>query len=222
VRFILASQSPARLRTLRNAGVEPEVRVSGVDEDEVTAPTPADLVGALAMAKAFAVASELDAQMSVPGDEPAPASPADPDRAVLVLGCDSLLEFRGASLGKPSSTAEAVARWRELRGRSGILHTGHCLIDIRAGVLAGSTSKIASTEVRFGYPSNAEIDDYVATGEPLAVAGAFTIDGLGGWFIERIVGDHHNVVGLSLPLLRTMILGAGYRLADLPRRSLTA
>ncbi|MCW2539237.1 MAG: septum formation inhibitor Maf [Frankiales bacterium] len=217
MRFILASQSPARLRTLRQAGVEPEVRVSGVDEDEVTAPSTAALVEALAMAKAFAVASELDAQVSVPGDEPEFGPAADPDQAVLVLGCDSLLEFRGAPLGKPASAAEAVARWREIRGRSGILHTGHCLVDIRAGVLAGSTTKLASTEVRFGYPSDVEIDDYVATGEPLAVAGAFTIDGLGGWFIERIVGDHHNVVGLSLPLLRAMILEAGYRLADLPR-----
>jgi septum formation protein len=197
MRFVLASASPGRLQTLRNAGVEPEVQVSGVDEDEITAPTPVDLVYALGLAKAAAVAIEQA------GD-------------VLVLGCDSLLEFRGEVLGKPRSAEEAIAGWHEMRGRSGILHTGHSLIELRGSEIVGSVTRVGSTEVRFGYPSSAEIEAYVATGEPLRVAGAFTIDGLGGWFVERIVGDHHNVVGLSLPLLRTMLAELGYTVADLP------
>jgi septum formation protein len=220
VRFVLASASPARLQTLRSAGVEPEVIVSGVDEDEITAPVPADLVLALAIAKCAAVATEL----SLTSTEPA-----------LVLGCDSLLEFRGEALGKPADAEEAVARWKHMRGRAGILHTGHSLVSIGTadgavpeladdeaaavlgGIFTGASAKVSSTEVRFGYPSDAEIEAYVGTGEPLNVAGAFTIDGLGGWFVERIVGDHHNVVGLSLPLLRSMIIELGFSLADLPR-----
>jgi septum formation protein len=189
------------------AGVEPEIIVSGVDEDAITAPRPTDLVSSLAIAKATSVATSL-------------TGPA------LILGCDSMLEFRGHALGKPATAVEAVDRWKQMRGRSGLLHTGHCLIhDGSAGApgaadlldLVGVRTAVASTEVRFGYPSDDEIDDYVATGEPLAVAGAFTIDGLGGWFIERIVGDHHNVVGLSLPLLRTMLMELGFTLRDLPK-----
>ncbi|MDQ1729985.1 MAG: nucleoside triphosphate pyrophosphatase [Pseudonocardiales bacterium] len=200
MRFVLASASPARLQTLRNAGVEPEVIVSDVDEDSVTAASTIELVQALALAKAVGVASGI-------------ASGA------LVLGCDSLLEFRGQSLGKPVDAEDAIQRWKLIRGRSGILHTGHALLSMRDGTdFPESLLRVASTEVRFGYPSDDEIAAYVATGEPLKVAGAFTIDGLGGWFVERILGDHHNVVGLSLPLLRTMILDLGYQLSDLPRR----
>jgi septum formation protein len=175
--------------------------VSGLDEDEITAPSPADLVQALAMAKAAAVATELS--MAVAGD-------------VLVLGCDSLLEFRGEALGKPANAAEAVARWKQLRGRGGMLHTGHTLMLLRNCEIVDAKTKLASTEVRFGYPSDEEIDAYVATGEPLRVAGAFTIDGHGGWFVDRIIGDHHNVVGLSLPVLRTMLIELGLSIADLP------
>jgi septum formation protein len=182
---------------LRNAGVEPEVIVSGVDEDAFTAPTPTDLVQALAMAKGAAVASAVEGH-------------------ALVLGCDSMLEFRDEVLGKPESADEAIDRWRLMRGRSGLLHTGHSVFECRDATIIGNVSRVATTEVRFGEPSDAEIEAYVATGEPLRVAGAFTIDGLGGWFIEGIVGDHHNVIGLSLPTLRSMLAELGYAVWDLP------
>lgn len=205
MRFVLASASPARLQTLRSAGIEPEVLVSGVDEDAITAPTAVELVQALARAKASAVA-----ETQVATEQVGP---------VLVLGCDSMLEFDGQVLGKPASADEAMSRWRRMRGRSGVLHTGHTLIDVRAKASQTAVAEgVASTMVHFAEPSDDEIEAYVATGEPLVVAGAFTIDGLGGWFVERVEGDHHNVVGLSLPLLRRLILELGYTLADLPRR----
>jgi septum formation protein len=197
VRFVLASASPARLRTLRGVGVEPEVIVSGVDEEAISAPSPTELVQALATAKALSVASRIT-------------------DSALLLGCDSMLELDGAVLGKPASVDEAVLRWKSMRGRTGILHTGHTLIELRAGVAVGQKERVASTQVNFAEPSDAEIAAYVATGEPLQVAGAFTIDGLGGWFVGSIVGDHHNVVGLSLPLLRLMLAELGYSIADLP------
>jgi len=197
VRFVLASASPARLRTLRGAGVEPEVIVSGVDEDLLSASTPAELVQVLATAKALEVAGRV----------------AD---SALLLGCDSMLELDGSALGKPASAEEAVLRWKAMRGRSGVLHTGHTLLSVDAGVVVGQVERVASTEVRFANPSDAEINSYVASGEPLQVAGAFTIDGLGGWFIESIEGDHHNVVGLSLPLLRLMLADLGHAITDLP------
>jgi septum formation protein len=200
MRFLLASASSGRLRTLRNAGVEPEVEVSGVDEDAVTAPSPAELVRTLAHAKAVAVAGRQRGSL-------------------LVLGCDSLLELDGHALGKPSSTEEAIARWKSMRGRTGVLHTGHTLIEVADATPARVLDRVASTEVRFADPSDAEIAAYVATGEPLRVAGAFTIDGFGGWFVESVAGDHHNVVGLSLPLLRRMLRELGYAVSDLPPRS---
>ncbi len=197
MRFLLASASSGRLRTLRNAGVEPEVEVSGVDEDAFTAASPADLVRELAHAKAVAVAGRQR------GD-------------LLVLGCDSLLELDGAALGKPASAAEAIARWKSMRGRTGVLHTGHTLIEVVDSAPGRVLDGVASTEVRFAEPSDAEISAYVGTGEPLRVAGAFTVDGLGGWFVEAVAGDHHNVVGLSLPLLRRMLLEFGIAVSDLP------
>jgi septum formation protein len=197
VRFVLASASPARLATLVAAGVRPEVIVSGVDESAIKAPDVSSLVYALALAKAAAVAVGLQ------GD-------------ALVLGCDSLLEFHGEAMGKPADAAEAVARWKLIRGRAGVLHTGHSLLVVRDAQVSAAQTEVASTEVRFGYPSDAEIEAYVATGEPLRVAGGFTLDGLGGWFVERVIGDHHNVVGLSLPMLRQMVIAAGFTLGDLP------
>ncbi len=202
----LASASPARLATLRAAGVEPVVRVSRVDEDAVVDAAraaagelaPPDIALLLARAKAEDVAAAEGPDAPAPGD--------------LVLGCDSVLELDGEIHGKPGDVATAVERWRRMRGASGVLHTGHWLIDTRdeaSGGTRGATGATASTTVHFAEPSDAEIDAYVATGEPLRVAGAFTIDGLGGPFVTAIEGDPGTVVGLSLPLLRELVLELG-------------
>ena len=190
--IILASASPARLAVLRAAGLEPEVMVSGVDESAFTAGTPAELAGLLAQAKAAAVASGLEDG--------------------LVIGCDSLLDLDGRALGKPVSAAEAADRWRQMAGRTGTLVTGHCVIDVATGRRAAA---VAATRVRFGTPSEQEIAAYVASGEPLAVAGAFTLDGRGGWFVEGIEGDHGTVLGISLPLLRRLLAELGISVTDL-------
>nr|MCW2727020.1 septum formation inhibitor Maf [Aeromicrobium sp.] len=194
MRVVLASQSPARLATLRSAGIEPEVIVSGVDEDIITSTDAGNLAAALAQLKCRAVAAGVD------------------DDA-LVIGCDSVLAFEGEIFGKPGSPDEAAGRWRRMRGRSGVLHTGHC---VRRGDV--ELVETASTIVHFAAITDAEIDAYVATGEPLHVAGAFTIDGLGGAFIAGIEGDHHNVVGLSLPLLRDLVGDLGISWPDLWNR----
>ena len=181
--LVLASASPARLATLRAAGVEPLVIVSGVDETQVADVAPVELALQLAELKCAAVA----------GRDEVP-------EGALVLGCDSVLELDGEPFGKPEDAATARERWRTMRGRSGVLHTGHALQ--QGDRVAAAT---ASTVVHFADLSDDEIDDYVATGEPLQVAGAFTVDGLGGAFVTGIEGDHHNVVGISLPLLREML-----------------
>lgn len=190
-RLVLASASPARLRLLRDAGLHPEVIVSGVDENGV-AGSPAEVALELASRKARAVAD------------------TQPD--ALVVGCDSLLELDGHALGKPESAAAAVRRWHDMRGRSGTLLTGHCVVDTRTGE---SAQAVAATVVRFGTPSDAEIDAYVATGEPLHVAGAFTLDGRSAPFLDGIDGDAGNVIGLSLPLLRTLLTTLDVALVDL-------
>lgn len=190
-RVVLASSSPARLRTLRSAGLDPEVVVSGVDESVVEADTPAALSLKLAQLKAAAVAAD--------------------QRAALVIGCDSLLELDGEVHGKPRDAAEAIARWRRMSGRAGVLHTGHCVVDTQREVWLGRT---AATRVRFAAVDDDEITAYVATGEPLHVAGAFTLDGLGGAFVSGITGDPHNVVGISVPLLRLMFDELGYPWTD--------
>jgi septum formation protein len=189
-RLVLASASPARLTLLRNAGVEPDVVVSGVDEDDVTG-TPHEVALALATRKAEAVAARTD----LPGGA-----------GTLVLGCDSVLDLDGEALGKPTDADDARARWRRMRGRTGTLRTGHCLVDTGSGRRAAA---VAATDVRFGSPTDAEVDAYVAAGEPLHVAGAFTLDGLGGWFVEGVDGDWSAVVGLSLPLLRRLLADLG-------------
>ncbi len=190
VRLVLASASLGRLKTLRQAGLDPVVEVSGIDEECETAPDAVTMVGRLATLKARAVASRLG---------------FSPPRT-LVLGCDSALEFDGVTYGKPLDAADAVQRWLVMRGGCGILHTGHCVVDVQNH---REVTRTASTRVWFAHVSEAEIADYVASGEPLAVAGAFTIDGLGGPFVDRIDGDPHNVVGLSLPLVREMLAGFG-------------
>ena len=197
--LVLASASPARLGLLRQAGFDPRVIVSGVDESALDAPTPAELALVLAEAKATAVAAGLDTATEVAG-------PA------LVVGCDSVLELDGQALGKPADAAEALRRWQSMRGRSGVLQTGHCVIDTRTGRRASAT---ASTTVRFGTPSDAEVAAYVATGEPLHVAGAFTLDGRSAPFIDGIDGDPGNVIGLSLPLLRSLLAELDVNVTDL-------
>ncbi|MFJ2290211.1 nucleoside triphosphate pyrophosphatase [Streptomyces sp. NPDC087894] len=193
-RLVLASASPARLGLLRQAGFTPEVIVSGVDEDALTAPTPGELALVLAEAKAAAVAARPEAS------------------GALVIGCDSVLELDGEALGKPADSEEATARWKSMRGRSGILQTGHSVIDTATGRTASAT---ASTVVRFGEPTDAEVAAYVASGEPLHVAGAFTLDGRSAPFVESIEGSHGNVIGLSLPLLRLLLGELGVSITDL-------
>lgn len=200
-RVILASASPARLGTLQRAGIVPEVEVSGIEEDSIRAPSVQELVSALARAKAEAVAAR---RQGVDDD--------DGGGDEVIIGCDSLLELDGLALGKPVDAADAVRRWRLMRGRSGVLHTGHHVIRLPGGSARTAT---ASTTVYFADLDNAEIDAYVATGEPLMVAGAFTIDGLGGPYVTRIEGDPHNVVGISLPLLRLLLADLGVSWASL-------
>lgn len=200
MRFVLASASPGRLATLRAAGLEPTVIVSGVDESVVDSADPRELCLALARLKAEAVVQALLA-----------APPGDGTRT-LVLGCDSVLAFDGQIHGKPATAAQATARWRRMRGRTGTLHTGHFLAEVGTGACAGA---VGDTAVTFADVSDGEIAAYVATGEPLRVAGAFTIDSLGGWFVERIAGDPSNVVGVSLPVLRHLLGELGITVADL-------
>lgn len=206
VDLVLGSASPARLKTLRSAGIEPLVVVSHVDEDAELeralatygALGPDEVPLVLARAKAEAVARALES-----GE-----SDVDPEQPV-VLGCDSVLELDAEVHGKPADAGEATARWRRMRGRSGVLHTGHWVIDLREDGSGATLGAVASTTVHFADVTDAEIDVYVATGEPLTVAGAFTTDGLGGAFVTGIEGDHHNVVGVSLPLLRELLADCG-------------
>jgi septum formation protein len=170
--------------------------VSGVDEEAITAPTPSDLVQALAEAKAAAAVR--------PGDDD-----------LLVLGCDSMLDLDGTAYGKPGTAAEATKRWELMAGRSGVLRTGHALLSVRGGSVVARAVDAAATVVRFGTPTPDELAAYVATGEPLQVAGAFTIDGRGGWFVAGVDGDPGTVIGLSLPLLRELLRRVGVGVTDL-------
>jgi septum formation protein len=193
--LVLASASPARLATLRSAGLDPVVIVSGVDESQLDGLPPAELALQLAELKCAAVAVRDD----VPPE-------------ALVLGCDSVLELDGEALGKPADAEDATRRWQAMRGRSGVLHTGHCVRDRATDRVAAAT---ASTLVHFAEVTDEEIAAYVATGEPLHVAGAFTVDGLGGAFVRGIEGDHHNVVGVSLPLVRELVAELGHSWTEL-------
>jgi septum formation protein len=195
-RVILASASPARLRLLRDAGLDPEVIVSGIDESADSEDDPSRLVESLAAAKAESVALGLTGQDA------------------LVIGCDSMLELYGEVLGKPGTPQAATERWRLMRGRTGRLLTGHCVIDTASG---RSANGVGETVVHFGEPTDAEIAAYVATGEPLHVAGAFTLDGRAAPFIDRIEGDASNVIGLSLPTLRSLLAQLGVGITELWR-----
>ena len=213
VHLVLASASPARRATLRAVGIEPTIIVSDVDETAIVSEAvnrhgtlePSDVALLLARAKCEAVAADLRT-------------------SALVLGCDSVLELGGEAHGKPRDAAEATDRWRRMRGRAGTLHTGHWLRDERRADEGGTGATLgatASTTVHFAMLTDDEIGAYVATGEPLRVAGGFTVDGLGGAFVEGIDGDHHNVVGLSLPLLRALLneVGVGwFAVAGAPQR----
>jgi septum formation protein len=201
---VLASASPARRALLRAAGLDPEVVVSGVDEDALEAELAAqgrteaiDVAVELARAKARAVADSLV------------TTPEDRTGLVLVVGCDSVLDLDGRPLGKPADAEDAVRRWHDMRSRSGRLRTGHTVIALEPGEARREVSDVASTLVHFADLDDATVEAYVATGEPLHVAGAFTLDGLGGPFVDGIEGDPSNVVGLSLPLLRRMLAELG-------------
>jgi len=197
-RVVLASASPARLALLRQAGLHPDVVVSGVDETAVTAPRVPELVALLAAAKARAVAERTD--------------------DALVIGADSLLEFRGEPLGKPADAAEARLRWLRMGGRTGTLHTGQAVLDVSGGTIRTRDVAVSSTVVHFATPTPEELEAYLGSGEPLHVAGAFTLDGLGAPFVRRVEGDPSGVIGLSLPLLRTQLARLGVPITDLWQR----
>jgi septum formation protein len=200
-RVVLASASSGRLRVLRQAGVEPSVIVSGVDEDAIIAAlgaaAPPDQV---VSAKAADVAERLSAEVA-----------AD----CVVIGCDSMLLFDGRLSGKPGTPAAARAQWQLMAGRSGELYTGHCVLRVFDGVIRQRELEAASTTVRFATPSAEDLAGYLGSGEPLGVAGAFTLDGLGGWFVDGIDGDPSNVIGLSLPLVRRLLARVGLSVVDL-------
>ena len=193
--LVLASGSSGRLTVLRAAGIHPEVVVSGVDETCDDAMDTRSIVAELAQRKAAAVAT---------------LRPDD-----LVLGCDSLLGFQGEALGKAPTAERATAVWQRLAGNDGMLCTGHCLID---GRTARRAQAVAVTRVRFGSPTDAELAAYIASGEPMTVAGGFSIDGLGASFVDGIDGDPSNVIGLSLPLLRRLLAELGIAITDLWRQ----
>jgi septum formation protein len=204
-RLVLGSASSGRLKVLRQAGIDPLVVVSGVDEDRVTArlgpdASPAEVVCALAQAKAEQVAAGI--QESVAAD-------------CVVIGCDSMLYLDGRLCGKPQSVADACEQWQSMAGRSGQLYTGHCLLRLVDGRVVHQDTETSITTVRFGTPTAEDLQAYLATGESLRVAGGFTLDGLGGWFIDGVDGDPSAVVGIGLPLTRSLLSRAGLSIAAL-------
>lgn len=202
---VLASASPARRAVLRAAGLDPVVRVADVDEpallDELAARTPTDRVLALAAAKSRDVAARLDPHLS----------------DAVVIGCDSMLLLDDALVGKPADEQEARRCWLSMAGRTGTLLTGHVLLRVVDHRVTATAEATASTDVRLGTPTDAEVSAYIATGEPLAVAGALTIDGFGGWFVDGVTGDPSNVIGISLPLTRRLLADLGIAVTDLWR-----
>ncbi|WP_066905492.1 Maf family protein [Millisia brevis] len=207
MRLILASASPARLAVLRAAGVEPIVRVSGVDEDAVAAALPADaddatVVEALARAKALSIAEAIGSDPDLPS-------------TAVVIGCDSMLAIGGALVSKPVDAAAAHAQWRSMSGNSGRLLTGHAVVVVVDAAVTAEAVDHSSTVVHFGSPTARELDAYIASGEPLAVAGSFTLDGRSGWFIDGIDGDPSSVIGIGLPLVRRLLAAVGVDIAAL-------
>jgi septum formation protein len=204
-RVVLASASSGRRKVLRQAGIDPLVIVSGVDEDAIVAGLPADsppgeVTTALATAKARAVAGTL---------------PSDVAIDCVVIGCDSMLFRDGSLRGKPESESAVVAGWRAMAGTSADLHTGHCVIRLHDNVIENELTASSCTTVHFGSPSPAELSAYARTGEPTTVAGGFTLDGLGGWFVDGVTGDPSAVIGIGLPLIRSLFERAGLSIADL-------
>ena len=204
-RLVLGSASPGRLKVLRQAGIEPLVVVSGVDEDAVIAAlgsntSPGDVVRILAQAKADQVAAVLDRTVA-----------AD----CVVIACDSMLYIDGRLVGKPASADAARSQWQSMGGRSGQLYTGHCLLRLLDGNASQRASESSTTTVHFATPDATDLEAYIDSGEPLAVAGGFTLDGLGGWFVDWIEGDPSNVIGLSLPLTRALLQRVGLSVAEL-------
>ncbi|EFV13192.1 septum formation protein Maf [Segniliparus rugosus ATCC BAA-974] len=207
LRVVLASGSPSRLALLRAAGVEPDVVVSDVDEEAVAAAlgaeaAPGDVVAALARAKAEAVAERLLA-----GPGPAPDT--------VIVAADSAFLLHGELHGKPHTPEVAWARWQKMSGQTGTLLTGHCLLRLTDGRIAARAYEVGRADIRFGDLSGDEARAYLATGEPLEVAGAFTLEGRGSWFIERIEGDPSTVIGLGLPVLRALLAQVGLDVAAL-------
>ena len=204
-RVVLGSASPGRRKVLRSAGVDPLIVVSGVDEDAVVAALPADagpgeVTTALATAKAEAVADAVDAEVA-----------AD----CVVIGCDSMLFRDGRLWGKPATEDAVLDAWRAMAGRSGELFTGHCVIRMRDNRIEETAAAHAVTTVRFGHPSASDVLAYARSGEPTAVAGGFTLDGLGGWFVDGVDGDPSAVIGIGLPLTRSLFERVGLSLTDL-------
>lgn len=204
-RVVLGSASPGRLKVLRQAGIDPMVVVSGVDEDAVIAggrpdSSPGDIVSVLARTKAEQVGAILDATVA-----------AD----CVVIGCDSMLCIDGQLVGKPRSADDARSQWLSMGGQSGQLYTGHCLLRLLEGETSQCVSESASTTVHFATPTVSDLEAYLANGEPLTVAGGFTLNGLGGWFVDGVEGDPSNVIGLSLPLTRTLLKHVGLSIAAL-------
>jgi len=200
ITLILASASPARRAILRQIGLEPQVQVSHFDEDQIQVTDPAPLVLTLAQCKADAVAKSLVAQSLRDQN----------DTTKLILGCDSVMYLNGEIYGKPESPAVAVATWQKMRQHYGEIYTGHCLIDLKQ---QRTITRYRSSKVFFGNPTDVELENYISTGEPLCCAGCFTLEGLGGLFIDKLEGCHTNVLGLSLPLFREMLGELGYRVA---------
>jgi septum formation protein len=204
-RVVLASASPGRRKVLRQAGIDPLVIISGVDEDAVIArldpdATPQDVTIALAAAKAESVVEDLDATIT-----------AD----CVVIGCDSMLYHDGELRGKPESPEAALQGWQDMGGKSGQLYTGHCVIRLLDNMIAYRAADATVTTVNFGIPAPADLDAYVARGEPTRVAGGFTLDGLGGWFVDSVEGDPSAVIGIGLPLTRKLFERAGLSIAEL-------